>query len=108
MWLLTDGTVITQSGDVGQHWFKLTPDAHGSYVNGTWTTLAPMSFPRLYFTTNVLQDGRVWRLGGEYTGPYFDPNIAPSGAIYDPIKNTWSPIAPYPNESGGCGRPANN
>jgi hypothetical protein len=109
MLLLTDGTVITQSGDDGQHWFKLTPDAHGSYVNGTWTTLAPMSFPRLYFiTTNVLQDGRVWRLGGEYTGPYFDPNIAPSGAIYDPIKNTWSPIAPYPNEPGGCGRPPNN
>lgn len=100
MLLLTDGTVITQSGDDGQHWFKLTPDAHGSYVNGTWTLLAPMSFPRLYFTTNVLQDGRVWLLGGEYTGPYFDPNIAPSGEIYDPIKNTWSPITPYPTEAG--------
>jgi hypothetical protein len=69
MLLLTDGSVITQSGDDGQHWFKLIPDAHGSYVNGTWTTTAPMSFPRLYFTTNVLQDGRVWLLGGEYTGP---------------------------------------
>src|SRR5580704_16208083 len=46
MLLLTDGTVITESGDDAQHWFKLTPDAHGSYVNGTWTTLAPMSFPR--------------------------------------------------------------
>ena len=79
MLLLTDGTVITQSGDDAQHWFKLTPDAHGSYVNGTWTTLAPMSFPRLYFTTDVLQDGRVWLLGGEYTGPYLDANIAPSG-----------------------------
>src|SRR5579862_2371544 len=105
MLLLTDGTVITQSGDDAQHRFKLTPDAHGSYVNGTWTTLAPMSFPRLYFTTDVLQDGRVWLLGGEYTGPYFDPNIAPSGEIYDPIKNTWSPIAPYPTEAGAlfCG-----
>ena len=101
--LLTDGTVIAQSGDDGQHWFKLTPDAHGSYVNGTWTTLAPMSFPRIYFATNILQDGRVWLLGGEYTGPYFDANIAPSGEIYDPVKDTWSPIAPYPNEVGGCG-----
>ena len=100
MLLLTDGSVITQSGDDAQHWFKLTPDARGSYVNGTWATLAPMSFPRLYFTTNVLQDGRVWLLGGEYTGPYFDPNIAPSGEIYDPVKNTWSPITPYPNEPG--------
>lgn len=59
-----------------------------------------MSFPRFYFTTNVLQDGRIWLLGGEYTGPYFDANIAPSGEIYDPIKNTWSPIAPYPSEAG--------
>jgi len=99
MLLLTDGSVITQSGDDGQHWFKLIPDAHGSYVNGTWTTTAPMSFPRLYFTTNVLQDGRVWLLGGEYTGPYFDPNIAPSGEIYDPVKDTWSPITPYPTEA---------
>jgi hypothetical protein len=105
MLLLTDGSVITQSGDDGQHWFKLVPDAHGSYVNGTWTTTAPMSFPRLYFTTNVLQDGRVWLLGGEYTGPYFDPNIAPSGEIYDPVKDTWSPITPYPTEAGAkfCG-----
>jgi len=99
MLLLTDGSVITQSGDDGQHWFKLVPDAHGSYVNGTWTTTAPMSFPRLYFTTNVLQDGRVWLLGGEYTGPYFDPNIAPSGEIYDPVKDTWSPITPSPTEA---------
>ena len=101
--LLSDGTVMAQSGDDGWHWFKLTPDAHGSYVNGTWTTLAPMSFPRIYFSTNVLQDGRVWLLGGEYTGPYFDANIAPSGEVYDPVKDTWSPIAPYPNEVGGCG-----
>jgi hypothetical protein len=102
--LLSDGTVMAQSGDDGWHWFKLTPDAHGSYIHGTWTTTAPMSFPRIYFSTNVLQDGRLWLLGGEYTGPYFDANIAPSGEIYDPVKDTWSPIAPYPNEVGGCGR----
>ena len=102
MMLLTDGTAFVQASD-GQHWLQLTPDAHGSYVNGTWTTLAPMSFPRIYFASSVLQDGRVWVLGGEYTGPYFDPNIAPSGEIYDPRTNSWSGIAPYPNEVGGCG-----
>jgi len=101
--LLSDGTVLAQSGDDGWHWFKLTPDAHGSYVNGSWTTTAPMSFPRIYFSTNILQGGRVWLLGGEYTGAYFDANIAPSGEICDPVKDTWSPIAPYPNEVGGCG-----
>jgi len=102
MMLLSDGTAFVQATDA-QHWLQLTPDAHGSYVNGTWTTLAPMSFPRIYFASTVLQDGRVWVLGGEYTGPYFDPNIAPSGEIYDPRTNSWSPIAPYPNEVGGCG-----
>jgi hypothetical protein len=44
----------------------------------------------------------VWVLGGEYTGPYLDPNWAPSAEIYDPVKNSWSTAAPYPNEAGGC------
>src|SRR5471030_2302872 len=91
MMLLTDGTVFALSGDDMQHWLKLAPDAHGSYVNGTWTTLAPMSIPRLYFTSDVLQDGRVWVLGGEYTGPYLDPNWASSAEIYDPVRGSWSP-----------------
>ena len=100
--LLTDGTVFAQSGDDSQTWLKLTPDAHGSYVNGTWTTLAPMRIPRLYFASNVLQDGRVWVLGGEYSGPYLDANWASSAEIYDPVRDSWSPAASYPNEVGGC------
>jgi hypothetical protein len=102
MMLLTDGTVFAQNGDDLQHWLRLSPDAHGNYVNGTWTTLAPMSIPRLYFTSDVLQDGRVWVLGGEYTGPYLDPNWASSAEIYDPVHGSWSPAASYPNEEGGC------
>jgi hypothetical protein len=49
MLLLTDGTVIIKSeaggGDgVGNIWEKLTPDIHGSYINGTWSkTMAPMN-----------------------------------------------------------------
>jgi hypothetical protein len=102
MTLLTDGTVFAQSGTDYQTWFKLSPDAHGSYANGTWTTLAPMSIPRLYFTSDVLQDGRVWVLGGEYTGPYLDANWGSSAEIYDPLRNSWSPAASYPDEVGGC------
>ena len=102
MLLMTDGTVFAQNGDDLQRWLKLAPDAHGSYANGTWTTLAPMSIPRLYFTSDVLQDGRVWVLGGEYTGPYLDPNWASSAEIYDPVHGSWSPAASYPNEAGGC------
>jgi hypothetical protein len=102
MLLLTDGSVFALSGDDSQSWFKLTPDAHGSYVNGTWSALASMSIPRLYFTSDVLQDGRVWVLGGEYTGPYLDANWGSSAEIYDPVRDAWSHAASYPNETGGC------
>src|SRR5580658_1772557 len=36
--LLSDGTVLGMNG-AGQC-VKLTPDLHGSYINGTWTQLA--------------------------------------------------------------------
>jgi hypothetical protein len=102
---LTDGTIMIQNGST-QNWMRLTPDIHGSYINGVWTAnpINAMSFARLYFASQVLPDGRVWLLGGEYTGPFLDPNIAPSGEIWDPVTNSWSAIAPYPNQPGGCGR----
>jgi Galactose oxidase, central domain len=101
---LTDGTVMIQK-DSSRDWMRLTADIHGSYINGVWTSnpIHPMSFARLFFASQVLPDGRVWILGGEYTGPFQDSNIAPSGEIWDPVTNLWSPIAPYPNQPGGCG-----
>lgn len=102
---LTDGTIMIQA-DSSQNWMRLTPDIHGSYVNGGWTSnpINPMNLRRLYFASQVLQDGRVWVLGGEYTGPFLDQNIDPSGEIWDPLTNSWSATAPYPNQPGGCGR----
>ena len=39
MLLLPDGTVMAQGGfGLGTNWFLLTPDIHGSYVNGTTRT----------------------------------------------------------------------
>jgi len=41
--LMTDGTVICHNisgGNYGTGWDRLTPDAHGSYANGTWDTIA--------------------------------------------------------------------
>ena len=36
--LLTDGSVMVQDLNTGGNgWWKLTPDAMGSYVKGTWT-----------------------------------------------------------------------
>ena len=64
MLLLTDGTVICQEQG-GANWKKLTPDAYGSYINGTWSDLAPMHWTRRYFASAVLKDGRVLVSGGE-------------------------------------------
>jgi len=61
--LLSDGTVLTMNGN-GQC-FRLTPDSHGSYVNGTWTTLTSMNYSRLFFSTDLLTNGNVYVCGGE-------------------------------------------
>src|SRR5713226_6195592 len=65
--LLTDGTVMVQQIESPQ-WYRLTPDAFGSYVNGTWSQLASTSpdYGPLYYASAVLGDGRVIVTGGEY------------------------------------------
>ena len=89
MLLLSDGTIMckTSAGGTdgyGNLWNKLTPNIQGSYVNGTWTTLAAMTSTRLYFSSQILKDGRVYVAGGEYgTG-------LAKGEVYNPINNTWS------------------
>ena len=86
MLLLTDGTVICKNssgtGD-GTGWDRLTP-VNGSYKNGTWSTIARMAKDRLYFSTQVLPDGRVYACGGEYGagGSY--------GEVWNPKTNTWT------------------
>ena len=92
MLLLSDGTVIcadnsgAYAGSTG--WFRLTPDLNGSYINGTWTTLAPMHYPRSGFAADVVPDGRVFVAGGEYgTG-------ITHAEIYDPLANSWTVIDP--------------
>ncbi len=98
--LLTDGSVIVQ--DAGcPDWWRLTPDSTGSYVNGTWTQIAslPAGYSPLYHSSAVLPDGRVIIMGGEYNvvgGVYFTPAWTAQGAIYDPIADAWTPVAPPP------------
>ena len=90
--LMTDGTVMVQSSGTAT-WVKLTPDQNGSYVNGTWSTVAsmPTGYAPLYFGSAVLPDGRLVVIGGEYNN--FVGNDTNLGAIYDPKSNTWTPIA---------------
>ena len=98
--LLTDGTVMAQQmtsdGFGTGAWWKLTPDANGSYINGTWTQLAsmPSGYAPLYFASAVLPDGRLLVEGGEFNGSSNNQVLTNQGAIYDPASNTWTSVAP--------------
>ena len=91
--LLTDGTVAVQQVESGS-WFKLTPDSSGSYINGTWSSIAsmPSGYGPLYYASAVLPDGNVIVEGGEYnSGGGSDVNL---GALYNPVANTWTSVSP--------------
>ncbi|HEV7610530.1 MAG TPA: hypothetical protein VGO37_01495 [Steroidobacteraceae bacterium] len=91
--LLTDGTVMVADNGC-QDWWKLTPDAFGSYLNGTWTQLSstPSGYSPLYHATAVLPDGRVIIEGGEYNE--LAAVWTTQGAIYDPVADTWTSVNP--------------
>ena len=65
MLLLTDGTVMCQN-EGASDWWKLTPDQYGSYINGTWSSIANGPNAPEYYASAVLKDGRVFVAGGEY------------------------------------------
>jgi hypothetical protein len=90
MLLLTDGTVMCQEQG-GKRWRKLTPDSSGSYVNGTWSDLAPMHWTRRYYASAVLADGRVLVSGGEYSDAGSETNKT---EIYEPTTDTWTELTP--------------
>ncbi|MFZ0826639.1 MAG: hypothetical protein WAO02_04375 [Verrucomicrobiia bacterium] len=93
MLLLSDGTVMAQQVASGtnftRNWFKLTPDSSGSYVNGDWTNRAPMNYTRLFYSSVLLRDGRVFVAGAEYGTGW---NTA---EVYSPDNDTWT-IIPVP------------
>jgi hypothetical protein len=96
--LLTDGTVlIHEEQDANpQNWFKLTPDINGSYANGTVKPIAKTSaaYGPLFFGSVVLPDGRYIIEGGEYNNNCQGGCWTNLGAIYDPVKNKWTPVNP--------------
>lgn len=96
--LLTDGTVLVQQNN-GPGIYRLTPDAMGNYATGSWSTLAPLPkaqgrvYAPLYHASAVLPDGRVIFEGGEYNGGGSEV-FTNQGAIYDPVANLWTAVAP--------------
>ncbi len=95
-WLLTDGSVLAQSGANWSNWYRYVPDAKGNYSNGTWSQVASTQsgYGPLYFAADVLADGRLAISGGEYNSPGngYDLQLTNQGSVYDPIKNTWTPL----------------
>jgi hypothetical protein len=91
--LMTDGTVIVQ-GNNDSDWAKLTPDNKGSYVNGTWKSIASLEsgYAPDAFASAVLADGRLIIEGGEYNnGQFAFTNL---GEVYDPVTDKWTPQKP--------------
>jgi hypothetical protein len=99
MFLLTDGGVLMNecSGGYGtRRWWKLTPDATGSYANGQWNRMADSNNGRKYFASCVLADGKLIVCGGEYSdtsGSNANDDTSAS-EIYDPVANSWAKISP--------------
>jgi hypothetical protein len=94
MLLLTDGTVLVHEDNKGD-WWKLTPSATGSYVDGTWSKIAtmPSGYTPEYFASAVLPDGRIIVEGGEYNGAAKGVWTT-LGALYDPVSDSWTSVAP--------------
>ena len=91
MLLLPDGSVLCKTcnggGDsVGNMWLKLSPDINGSYINGTWSKVCPMADTRLYFSSQLLKNGKVYVAGGEYGSG------GSSSELYDPVTNSWTQL----------------
>lgn len=97
MLLASDGTVLVHSEPPAggtSAWYKLTPNAKGSYAGGTWSKVASMpgGYNPLYFASAILPDGQMIVEGGEYLGG--TPTWTSKGAIYNPVSNTWRRVAP--------------
>lgn len=107
--LLSNGTIMASTS--GSAWYLLTPDAFGSYVNGTWSTLPNSLCPHGQFASQVLHDGRVFVAGGELPGTGYitaTPTCSVVSSqvgngvateIYDPSNSSspWSAATPPTN-----------
>ncbi len=94
MILQSDGTVLAHNADgatPSNTWYRLKPDSYGHYVSGTWDNIGPfttMNDTRLFYSSQILKDGRLFVAGGEY------PENGTGGEnaeVYNPVNNEWTP-----------------
>jgi hypothetical protein len=127
MMLLSNGDVMVQGGgdNASNAWYLLTPGNLTNteilgvgplgltnlpdYENGTWSQLPSMNTSRLFYASNVLQNGNVFVAGGEYTIPNSQTQTETNAAeIYNPTapqttSQAWTNIPGVPTPSNSFG-----
>jgi hypothetical protein len=105
MILMSDGTMMVeqQGSNASSVWYQLKPDSTGSYINGNWNTnINPMNLQRRFAPATLLPDGRLFVMGGEYSGPNTTQNLTNTGEIFNPLANNgagqWTSITPFNGE----------
>ncbi|MCJ1231856.1 hypothetical protein MMC12_008535 [Toensbergia leucococca] len=79
-------------------------------VADAWTSVANMQIPRGYQASATCSDGRIFTIGGSWSGGEGGKN----GEIYDPVANTWTllpgcPVGPMlTNDTAGVYRQDNH
>ncbi|HEY6489852.1 MAG: kelch repeat-containing protein [Terracidiphilus sp.] len=95
MLLLTDGSVLvsnsggSNNNNAGSEWLKFTPDPVNGYSGGSWGSESDMANTRLFCSSGILRDGRLFVVGGEVSNAGGDTPLA---EIYDPNSNSWSTL----------------
>ncbi len=105
MFLLTNGKVMasTSNHQGANQWWILSPDASGSYVNGTWAQAAsPVNYNPVTFNGAILHSGNLLVVGGEmnYTDSGVSSENTNMSELYNVTTNTWTEISP---PAGGQG-----
>ncbi len=105
-WLLTDGSILTQSGANWSNFYRYVPDAKGNYSDGTWSQVGSLQagYGPDAGASDLLADGRLVFTGGEYNTPGngYDLQLTNLGAVYNPVKMSWTPLG-HPRGWGHIG-----
>ncbi len=95
-WLLTDGSILTESGAKPSNFYRYVPNAKGNYKYGEWRQVGSLQtgYGPYASASDVLSDGRLVISGGEYNTPGngYELQLTNLGAIYDPVKMSWTPL----------------
>lgn len=89
MSLDVNGRAVVTGGDDANKTSIFDPSTN------TWTTGHQMNIARGYQASATVSDGRIFTIGGSWSGGYGGKN----GEIYSPTANTWTllpgcPVAP--------------